>query len=306
LQENQAEILQKKILSIVNIATQCNQAISLKEIILMLPREFNEKEVLTIIQTNSNYKQTLTIENGFVVKKGYERLFSERAIREKNSRDSVKIAHLFFNKLGKQNSNVKLTAVCGSVAYGSASASDDIDLFIIARRNRLWLVFFKALLLARVFNIKAAINSEKTHFCLSYMQDENEFEKELQRKTPLMARELLSSIILSGIEVYEELLMKNMWIEDFFPRLAAHKLNSKEMNAAEVPVQDKSQSHVYDILNVVFFVGIGRFLLFKAFLRNLNYKKCLKRKDVFEAKITLSSVVYTSMRYRELEKMYQM
>jgi predicted nucleotidyltransferase len=304
LQVEQEIATKRRIISIINIATKCGQSMSLRELSLMLAQNLTEEELLSIIQNDPTYEAQFSFDKGFIVKKGYEHLFSERKLRAKISKQYAQVAELFIKNLVRNNSNVRLVAVCGSVAYGSAKASDDIDLFIIAKKNRLWLVFFKALLLARVYNLKASLVGQNTNFCLSYMQDESEFEKESQRKTALFARELLSSIIFCGKDFYRTLLVRAKWIEGFFPRLTALKLEQKEQ-------QDVCFNHkellplLYDSLDMMIYVLLGKYLQLKALMRNLSYRKLERNKDVFEAKITKGSCVYNSFRYKELEKMYR-
>ena len=294
----------RRINSIVSIASKCGQSISLKEICLMLAQELSEEDVSSIIQNSPDYAIHFSFDKGFVVQKGYEYLFSERKLRAKISKEYTQVAELFVRNLVRNNSNVRLVAVCGSVAYGSAKASDDIDLFIMARKNRLWIVFFKALLLARVYRLKASLVGQNTNFCLSYMQDESEFEKESQRKTALFARELLSIIVFCGKEFYRTLLVKTKWIEGFFPRLTALRLEQKEQNDVCFSRQE-SLPLLYDVVNLLIYVILGKYLQLKAFMRNLGFKKLKRNKDIFEAKITKGSCVYNSFRYKELEKMYQ-
>ncbi len=304
LQAEQESATKKRIISIVTIASKCGQSMSLREVSLMLAQKLSGEEVLSIIQNDPAYAAQFSLDKGFIVKKGYEHLFHERKVRAKISKVYTQIAELFVRSLIGNNSDVRLVAVCGSVAYGSAKASDDIDLFIVAAKNRLWLVFFKALLLARVYNFKASFAGQNTNFCLSYMQDESEFEKESERKTALLARELLSTVILFGKEFYQTLLFKANWIKDFFPILTALKLSGKGSRDACLSHREEELSLLYDVLNMMIYVLLGKYLQLKASMRNMSYRKHKRNEDIFEAKITKGSCLYNSVRYQELEKMY--
>ena len=293
-----------RILLAVKIASQCGQAISMNEIALMLPRLTESASVQETIETDLCISKSVSLEDGFVVLRGYERLFSERASREKVSRNYRGIAEVFIRELRRRSPYMKLMAVCGSVAYGSARDSDDIDLFILTQENRMWLTFFKALLLARVFNIKASINGEKTDFCLSYMKDKKSFEEEVtRRRNPLLAREFLSLYVIDGMNCYFELLEGTSWMSDILPNLFAQRMfNHRKEGTCDREFGQGLQSR--DIINLFIYVLLGGFLRLKAFLRNLRFRKQRKMKDVFEAKITQGSCVYTSNRYRELERLY--
>ncbi len=301
LQPEEKNDVTKRIISIIKVASKCGQSLSLKEIVLMLPQKISEQEILSFIKNDQAFTG-LSVENDFFVEKGYEHLFYERNIRVKISSEYSKIAKLFANHLVKNNSDVKLAAVCGSVAYGSARASDDIDLFIIAETNRLWLVFSRALLLSRIYNLKAQILGQRIDFCLSYMQDHAAFEKESQqRKTALFARELLSIIVFYGESFYQHLLLRNRWIQSFFPKLTTKKLTDKTQS---LHLKEPS-STLHDIFNLAIYASLGNYLRLKAFMRNLGYRKQQRDQDLFEAKITRGSCVYNSVRYNEIEKMYR-
>ena len=292
-----------RILLAVQIASQCGQAISTNEIALMLPLPMESKRVQETIQTDPCIAKSVILQDGFVVLKGYESLFSERISREKLSKNYRGTAEAFIRELRRRSPYMKLMAVCGSVAYGSAGCSDDIDLFILTEENRMWLTFFKALLLARIFNIKAAINGERTDFCLSYMQDKKSFEEEImRRRNPLFAREFLSLYIIDGMSCYRDLLERTRWMSGIFPKL--YSLRMFDHSKSDKCGKFRQEIQVQDSLNLFVYVLLGGFLRLKAFLRNLRFRKQRKMKDIFEAKITRGSCVYTSERYRELENLY--
>jgi predicted nucleotidyltransferase len=296
--------VRNRIVSTVEIASKCGQALSVSEIALLLPYELELANIREIIQSDPQVSVSLSMENDLAVQKGYEHLFSEKTFRQGVSKKYLEVAKMFAEQLIHRSSHVKLMAVCGSVAYGSAVSSDDIDLFLITKKNRMWLPFFKALLLARVFRIKAATKGEKADYCLSYVQDEKYFEEEITRqRAPLFAREFLSMRILAGTNYYATLLNRTNWMRQMFPRLHASKVMEQSHNEIS---RSESQhiSKVNDILNLFTYVILRGYLSFKAFLRNLKYRKQHKIRDVFEATISRVSFVFTSERYRELEKMY--
>ncbi len=297
--------MRHQILSAIKIASRCGQAISIQEIDLMLPNPRQVKSIEDFIQNDSFISKSVSLEKKFVVLKGYENLFSERQHREIVSKRYLEVARAFVNQLIKQSSNWKLIAVSGSVAYKSANASDDIDIFLITKKDRMWLCFIKALILARIFNIKASLNRKKINFCLSYVQDEGCFMKEiLNHRTYLLARELLSIRVLAGIEYYRFILNETSWIGDLFPKLYASR-PFKKSNYEKKEFAKESPSITSHMLDLLVFSLLKRYLSLKAFLRNLAYRKQNRRKDVFEARISKCSCVYTSKKYRELEKMYE-
>jgi len=292
-----------RILSSVEVASKCGKAMSINEIDLLLPIAQKSTGLRQIIQSDPYVSKSVSIENDFVVLKGYEHLFSERVFREKTAKKYLEIAKTFVGELTRCPHG-KLIAVCGSVAYGSAVASDDIDLFIITKENRMWLFFLKTLLLARAYNIKASITGEKANFCLSYVQDEKYFEEEIKHhRTPLIAREFLSIRVLTGTNYYTTLLDRSKWICEMFPKLHASKLYEMNKDKTE-RIENGLQGAVNDVLNMFIYETLKVFLSFKALLKNLQFRKQRKMSDLFEAIITKGACVYTSVRYLQLEKTY--
>jgi len=293
-----------RILSAVEIASRCGQAISVDELALMLPFDGQSTSLQVIIQKDPGLSKSLVTEKNLIVQRGFEHLFSERAIRENVSRRYSEIAKTFVSQLKCRSSNVKLMGICGSVAYGSALESDDIDLFLVTEKNRLWLFLLKGLILARALNLKATIGGKKTNFCLSYVADEEHFEDVIKHnRSALFARELLSTRVLIGKNYYNTLLERANWISQLFPKLYSSKLATQQ-NETAAKSDGRFQTIIKDILDLLVYAAVGNYLSLTALLRNLTYRKQGKMRDLFKAKISKGSCVYTSERYRELEKMY--
>jgi len=292
--------IRNQILLTIEIASKCGQAIALNEIDLLLNQP-TQKTIQEIVQNDLQIKKTVSIEKNYAVIKGYESLFQKREKREKTSRIFKEIAKTFTNQIIKKNPNWKLIAISGSVSYGSAIPTDDIDLFLVTQNNQMWQSFLKALLLARVFYIKTKLNGKKANLCLSYVQDEKNLEDEITyRKTPLLARELLSIQVLFGKKYYKSLLAKATWISEIFPNLYKQKMLTMETKSKNISPQDKN-----GIINLFIYVTLKKYLLLKALLKNLKYKKQNKNIHIFKAKITKRACVYISKRYENLEKSYK-
>jgi len=295
------------IVSAVEIASQCGCAMSIDEVALLLPQGLGLENIREIILGSPLISVFFGAEKELVVQKGYEHLFSERAYRNDVSKRYLETAKIFVQELIRRSFHVKLIGVCGSVAYGSATASDDVDIFLVTKRHRLWFSFSKALLLARVFNIKALIKGGKADFCLSYVQDEEHFEEGIKNhRTPLFAREFLSIRVLAGINYYTTLLNRTKWMWQMFPRLHAAKLSERVGDKTSLSGEKTSRIRICDALDLFIYVIVRNYLMLKAFSRNLRYRKQRRMNDIFEVIITKGSCLYNSEKYRELEKRYKL
>ncbi len=295
------------IVSFIEIASQCGCAMSIDEVALLLPHELELKDVREIVQSSPLISVSSGAEAELVVQKGYEHLFSERPYRNDVSRRYLETAKIFIDELARRSPQAKLIGVCGSVAYGSATTSDDIDIFFVTKKHRLWLSFIKALLLARAHSTKTLIKGGKSDFCFSYVEDEEHLEYEIKhRQTPLFAREFLSIHVNTGIDYYSTLLNGAKWMCHMYPRLCNAKLNELVDMKMSKPKLESRGFRILDAADLFLYVIAREYLLLKAFSLNLKYRKQRRMKDTFEVIITKGSCVYNSSRYRELEKMYKL
>ena len=303
LLENDIVKLRNRILAVISIGSKCNQALSYDEISLLLPEKSDGHNLEDFLMNDTLISEKIVIKNQLVTLKGYERLFEERPQKEDIAKEKFNTALTFANTFLSTKSYIKLIAVCGSVAYGLANESDDIDFFIVSQKNRMWLTFAKALLLARILNTEKAVNKKKPNFCLSFIADEENFGKQVvAHRDLLFARELLAAKVLAGNHFYQAVLSKTQWIKEALPVFYHSKIN--EPNGYFALKEDPSDSFLLNLSNTVLYMLLGNYLRFKALLRNITFKKKGKALDLFEAKITKGSCIYNSERYNELEKMY--
>src|SRR4030067_3759345 len=280
---------------------------SIDEVALLLPQGLELENIRELILCCPRISVFHDAEKELVVQKGYEHLFSERTYRNDVSRRYLETAKTFANELIRRSCHVKLIGVCGSVAYGSATASDDIDILMVTNRHRLWFSFLKALLLARVFKTKALIKRGKADFCLSYVQDETHFEEEIMHhRTLLFAREFLSIHVLAGINYYNTFLNRTKWMWQTFPKLYAAKLSERVGDKTSLSDEKPSRNRIFDASDLFIYVIVRNYLMLKAFSLNLRYRKQRRMKDIFEVIITKGSCLYNSEKYRELEKRYKL
>jgi hypothetical protein len=207
---------------------------------------------------------------------------------------------------------IRTVAVTGSVAYGSADKWDDIDLFIITKRNRLWLSALMTLVLVRLSKFLRLRPPHLSLFCLSYVHDDLGFANESyeNRTNPLFARELVKAKPVAGKNEYRKILEENGWVGDLYPspyvvrlRELANGLNSSNV-VGKVGPTPYSRSFLAGWAEGIVFVLLSRYLRLRAYLTNLKLTSQGKQLRVFEPRMSAVSCVYTSNFYMWLQALW--
>lgn len=296
--------LQRTVLAAVRIATKCGYAISSEEILLLLPTNSELDEAGLITLASNDLHELVRVRRDLLVLKGSESLFSERERRKRASDRAMRLAEEFISRLSQHCPYITLAAVSGSVAYKNSRELDDIDLFLVTRPRRLWLTLFKALVLSRAYNLKGRILGRPINFCICYAVDKEGCEREMStRRTPLIAREILTIHPIVGANYHELLIRKYEWVKAFFPRLFVRKLG--ELNSRrELSARESDEGGGITSADLFLFYGMRIYLLAKATLRNLRFRREGRVDDIFSVKASTGACIYSSRKYQVLEDMH--
>jgi len=250
----------------------------------------------------------------FVVKDGYlfandDQSLASRREREEMSAAKLQSATSFAGLLNRLVPFVRTIAVTGSVAYGSAEKWDDIDLFVVTERKRLWLSTALMLLQIRLHKILKIRPAHLLQFCMSYVHDEEAFADESRRSrtNALFARELLKAKPVAGSARYRKMLEENEWVSEYYSTSYLQKLkllaglngiaSSKGANAS-------SRSLFLEWGEAFAYLILSRYLRLRAYLTNLKLRSEGKNLRTFEPVISSTSCVYTSNFYRWLTRLW--
>lgn len=136
----------------------------------------------------------------------------------------------FYLKLLSFLPQIKLVGLSGSMAMMNAKEADDIDLFIITAKNRLFTGRLIALLLAEILGIRRKFIDKSSRFhtlcfnnkvCLNLFFDEKELSIPPFKRSLYVAHEVLQmKPLINKDQVYEKFLEANRWVINFFPNAA--------------------------------------------------------------------------------------
>lgn len=186
-----------------------------------------------LVKWKTNFGKTpvksrkIVVKNGFYVFTGSEGLVLQRKLREKISKEKVKIAKRAALILAKVPT-VKMVGVTGSLAMMNAREESDIDLMVVTSENHLWMTRLLSIVLLRQSGVKsrrANMKDEKDMICLNIWMDEGDLR--ITKKNIYTAHELAQIIpLVNKNKTHERLLWENRWILKFWPN--AVKIQKQE------------------------------------------------------------------------------
>ncbi len=187
-------------------------------------------------------KKGVVIEkDGFYALSGRNRLFRKRQDKIKASQKFFREARII-SSLFKLIPWVLLVGVSGNLAMENADAEDDIDLFVITRKNRLWisrlLILFILALLEKRRSKKDFGKSAAGKFCVNLMLEEDQLEQ--QNKDLYISHEVLQMKPLWDREgIYANFLESNMWVFGYLANwlaapMGGRPLGGKKNNTSKV------------------------------------------------------------------------
>lgn len=163
-------------------------------------------EVRRELSSSAALAAALDERDGFVFLAGRHDLVAARREGERRAADLLsrhrrtleRIAHLPF---------VRLVALSGAVAFENVH-DDDVDVFVVARRNRTWSACLLVTLLTRALGARRAI-------CANYFLDESSLE--LTDRDLYTAHQLAHLKPVAGRAAHRALVGANSWVAEYFP-----------------------------------------------------------------------------------------
>jgi hypothetical protein len=308
-QEHFTEI-RDRLSKLFHISTHLDFPFTLEEVATY----FLPKANLTPTQLRSLLSSEELTDLGFVLKDGYLLAGNEQTIASRGERERISAAKLasaasFANLLAKLVPFIRTVAVTGSVAYGSADKWDDIDLFVVTDRNRLWVSALLMLIQVRLYKLFALRAPHLLPFCLSYVHDAEGFSRESgrNRANSLFARELLKAEPVAGFKEYRRILQENSWVSQYYPVPYSEKLEmlGETFDGSSRPNKSSGlRGFFLDWAEGIAYELLSRYLRLRAYIANLKFESEGRNLRTFDPIISAASCVYTSNFYRWLSALW--
>jgi hypothetical protein len=188
--------------------------------------------------------------DGYYVLKGRSSLFHRRLEKVSSSQQYLRDA-VFICKIMKIIPWIRLIGISGNLAMENAGEKDDIDLFVITKKNRLWLSRFCILVILGLLERRRTKGVGKLQaagkFCLNLLLEEDQLEQE--RKDLYIAHEVLQMRVLwERKSTYESFLLSNEWVFRFLPNWISVRPLGKVSKVKKEQSQSALFSNVEQIL----------------------------------------------------------
>lgn len=156
---------------------------------------------------------------GFYFLPGREKNVDIRQLKVKLVEEKMKIAKRGIKKLAKIPF-VRAVFVCNTTAMGVPDEDSDIDVLVIVRKGRIWLVRFLAILILSLFGLRRTKTKIKNRICLSfYVADDSLNLEKIAIKDDVYLIYWIDSLIpvYDPDNLHQGVLKANQWVKKYSP-----------------------------------------------------------------------------------------
>ncbi len=294
--------IRAKVRTLVSIAAANDSSIPSAELFLLLPRGvFASPEGLEeFVSFDATLRKEIVLAHGELSFKGSEALTRHREEQIGRAAHRVRLARSFADRLVELCPWIRLVAISGSTAYGRTRARDDIDFFVVTRKNRLWITLLVALILAKIQRTR---NPSVPGYCFNRLLDEVQCARTFRTlQEPLLARETLTMRVLKGKAYYLELIQSASWMGGLFPALYQQSLASGDASERAGSNRDH---RFWSLLNWIALAGLAPYATLAGLLRNRRLSESGEVDARFRTVIRSGFFAYESRKFDLLKDMYR-
>lgn len=177
--------------------------------------QISKEELQRVLTESSLLRGYLNHIDDFYLLQGREALVTERKIRQHQTRELLNKYQQVINTVIAMPF-VRMVAFSGATSFENSRYGDDIDLFIIAEKNRAWTVNFGITLFHK-------LSKQAKVLCHNFIIDTNHYH--ILKEDLFTAHQVISLKPIFGYAVYRQFLDQNQWIHRFFPNARCSEAN---------------------------------------------------------------------------------
>src|SRR3989344_5226527 len=186
--------------------------------------------LLDIEVTLGQLTDKIETKNGFYFLKGRQEIIEKRLKRYGYAEDKFKRAVKFI-KILRFIPFIKMIAVCNTLAYSNASPEGDIDLFIIAHKNRLWLTRLLTVGFLKIFRVRPRDNNKMDALDANFFLSEDSLDI---KNLKIGANDIYLTYWIDQLvpiydtnNTYQKFQEANGWIKETLPNALGYSLNER-------------------------------------------------------------------------------
>ena len=293
--------IRTKVRTLVSIAASNDSSIPSAEVLLLLPRgAFTSPAGLEeFVSHDRTLRTEIVVSDGELAFKGSEALARDRSEQTNRTAYRVRLARSFAHRLVRACPWIRLVAISGSTAYGRTKHRDDIDFFVVTRKNRLWVTLLFALILAKIQRTR---NPSAPVFCFNRLLDEAQCDDTFRtHQEPLLAREALTMRVLEGRTYFLGLIQSASWMGGLFPGLYQESLAQGE---GELAVTNRDH-RFWSFANWIAFGAVAPYAALANLSRNHRLLKSGEADARFRTVIGRGFFAYESRKFDLLKDAYR-
>lgn len=181
----------------------------------------NEKKIDkdTVMRTIKSLPKFISYKNGFFCVAGKEKIINRRKkslkIAQKKIRIGVSVA-----KYLSYIPTILFIGITGRVSHMDAGPDDDIDIFIITKKNTIWATRLFMLAVLELMNVRRTRGDthSKDKICPNLIIEESALAWPVEKRDLYTAHEIIHIFpLFIRNNIYREFLAKNEWINRFYP-----------------------------------------------------------------------------------------
>ncbi|MCL5432998.1 MAG: hypothetical protein M1524_02685 [Patescibacteria group bacterium] len=207
---------------------------------LISSKKINKKEFLK----NFNKIPDLISKKGkFYFLKNRKDIIKKRIEREKESDNKLRIAKKVISYLSKIPT-ILLIGISGTVAMKNAEKEEDIDLFIITKKNSVWITRFFILFILEILGRRRKREDINVinKICVNMLIDKSMISFKKDRQDLYTAHEIVQmNPVFDKNKTYQEFIISNIWVNKFLP-------NSTKINMLSYKETKKEERNIFNKL----------------------------------------------------------
>lgn len=167
--------------------------------------------------------------DNFYLLKGREEIVQKRRTRQQNIAAKMSLARKTATMLFRIPT-IQFIGISGALAMGNSDEDDDIDLFIIAKTNSVWITRLVSLFCLQVKGVRRKRNEKKAKnkICLNMFLSEQSLLVPQEKQDIYTAHEVVQLVpIFERNNLFQRFLEENSWVKGFLPN-ATSSLQTKE------------------------------------------------------------------------------